>query len=244
MTAILLTTLIPLLSFVGFGLCYAVWSRRHRRDGLASFERLGFVLYLGILALPLLAIVLDEGVRHHLLEALSASGDLLTLTGWLAVGALAGLLLAVADNAFGQALAARSARAPVLRHGAVNGRAEQMAERIPAGRALGLLVVVFAVVEESLWRGFLLAALQAEGGTSEAGALVVSALSFGLAHYYFGIRNVAAKLLLGLAWGGLVLAGGGLWAAVVSHLVYDAVIGRSLLRRREPTGSAMREAPT
>jgi len=97
-------------------------------------------------------------------------------------------------------------------------------DRIRQGEALVLGASGFAAVgEEVLWRGYLLAYAQATATVTAEMGLVISAVSFGSNHAYFGWRNVVSKSLLGLAWGGLFLVTGSLVAPIVSHLAFNAL---------------------
>lgn len=102
---------------------------------------------------------------------------------------------------------------------------------IPA-QPLGLLIlggVVFAVVnatfEEWVWRGIFQPALHAEFGLTWA--IVLQAVSFGVAHTHGFPRGAVGVLLAGtwaLILGVLRQVAGGLLAPVLAHLVADATI--------------------
>jgi membrane protease YdiL (CAAX protease family) len=80
-----------------------------------------------------------------------------------------------------------------------------------------------AVVEEMLWRGYLLAYAQTTATVTAGMGLVISAVAFGSNHAYFGWRNVVSKSILGLVWGGLFLVTGSLVAPIVSHLAFNTL---------------------
>lgn len=94
-----------------------------------------------------------------------------------------------------------------------------------------LALVAAAWGEELAYRGALFAILGSWTGSIAAGA-VLSAIAFGLAHAAQRWPGVLLSAAIGLGLQGVVLVGGGLAPAVVTHLVYDLtaeLIGR---RRR------------
>ncbi len=114
-------------------------------------------------------------------------------------------------------------------------RLQQVAAVTP--HRLGLVVVI-AVAEELIWRGLLLGALR-RVGWSTIMATVSSACIYGLAQV--GPRSlwlVVAACGLGVVWGALRCVGGpsggpsgGLWRAIVAHLLWTiAILGVVPLR--------------
>src|SRR5262249_9682669 len=93
------------------------------------------------------------------------------------------------------------------------------------GYLLLMLPVAYVVAaEEVVWRGYL---------TGRIGILWAAA-AFALHHYHFGWRHVLFSLGAGLVWGALFLAEDRLYAAVVSHLTYDALAWAWMRRPRPP----------
>jgi hypothetical protein len=94
--------------------------------------------------------------------------------------------------------------------------------RVPrlARRAGGL--AARATIEEIFWRWFVLGRAAVLVGA--APALVVSTVGFALAHRYAGWDAVAVHLLTGAVFGGVYLVAGGLWPAVVAHIVYNLLV--------------------
>ena len=80
------------------------------------------------------------------------------------------------------------------------------------------------VVEELLWRGYLIWYL------SQAWSLGVAALlstvAFGIAHGYQGWRQVPSITAVGAALTGLYLLTGTLWASIALHIAIDVLQGR------------------
>ncbi len=87
-----------------------------------------------------------------------------------------------------------------------------------------LATVAFVVVaEEAIWRGALLGALRADHGA--VGAVVLSAALYAAAQAGAGsVVLVAAAFGLGVVWGALALATGGLFAPLVAHLVWTPIV--------------------
>jgi membrane protease YdiL (CAAX protease family) len=102
----------------------------------------------------------------------------------------------------------------------------------PGRRAAGaqaarqLLLVVYAVNEELLWRRLLLGELLAVGALT---ALVVSSAGFGTGHR----RARRLHAATGATFGSLYLATGSLGASIAAHWVYNAFVS-SLARRTPP----------
>ncbi|MFV1530200.1 MULTISPECIES: exosortase E/protease, VPEID-CTERM system [unclassified Phaeobacter] len=88
-----------------------------------------------------------------------------------------------------------------------------------ATRLLGTIILV-PIIEELFFRGYLLRRMAGQGQVLRAViALIVSSLLFGLMHDRFAL-GVAA----GAIFGALYLRGGGLPAAILAHMVANALI--------------------
>jgi uncharacterized protein len=87
-----------------------------------------------------------------------------------------------------------------------------------------LVSVTAGICEEVLFRGFVMwyCALW----TGPIGAVVLSAVLFGIGHVYQGVRQVPRTALAGLVLAGVVLAAGALWPAMLLHAVMDLVAGQ------------------
>ena len=98
-------------------------------------------------------------------------------------------------------------------------------------RELGQFYVVSAtagIVEEALWRGYLFWYL---GHVMPLwAAAVVSAVLFGLAHSYQGLKNLPMVTLVGGILAAFYLLTGSLWLPMLLHAVFDAVQGRAACR--------------
>jgi uncharacterized protein len=94
-----------------------------------------------------------------------------------------------------------------------------------AGERLGFVLVSLTagICEEVLYRGFV--TWYCAAWTGLIVAVPLSAVLFGIAHVYQGVRQVPRTALMGLGLAGVVIAGGSLWPAVVLHAVIDIVGG-------------------
>jgi membrane protease YdiL (CAAX protease family) len=81
---------------------------------------------------------------------------------------------------------------------------------------------LFTVIgEEWFFRRWIQQPLQPEVGA--ALALATSAVLFGLAHFAGGLHFMLLAALAGLGYGGVFLAGGSIWAAVILHWVLNVL---------------------
>ncbi len=95
-----------------------------------------------------------------------------------------------------------------------------------------MLSITAGVVEETLWRGFLIWYLAQFVPLSAAA--VISAVGFGIAHGYQGLTNVPKVMLVGAIFSGLYVLSGSLWLPMILHAVVDLLQGRlvfDVLRR-------------
>ncbi len=114
------------------------------------------------------------------------------------------------------------------------GRGTQRAAAATAGRWFMLQAVLFAVLEELLWRGIGVREVQAQyGGAAEAGIIAAGVVLFGACHFYFGLRAVFTKSMCGLAWTGLTVLALGIIPALASHLAYQVAVARWNRRREQ-----------
>lgn len=247
MTAFFLILTFPLIAGLGFGMVYAV-RRLSRGIPPAMGGREGLIIYAALLLLPLLVTLFtlptpdvsfaEVGVRWPAgLPPLMGAAVSLVLGG--AVGTLAYLgekrLLSVVHGA----CPVRREKTPIqyLTDGQTADAPHGSTRVHKAHGASALLLVVLTALavaaEEVLWRGYLLAFMQEEFALSWGGALLIAAAAFGSNHFYFGLRNVGAKFVLGLLWGGLFLATSSLLASLASHLTFNALALEIRIQRDE-----------
>ncbi len=233
MLAFLLTVGFPVVLGAGFGLVFMAGQALGK--GSRLLERSGAYLYPVLLAIPLAACLL--AVRGP--DALATLGFVLPRLGslepWAAV--LAGSLLGIAVGAllFWNELAIGSLvqRMVDRRRGierALEGRSREFAAEQRQGSLASILTLsVFVVLaEEILWRAFLPGFLERRFGFSLATAVVLASLSFGINHYYFGLRNVFLKGFSGAVWVCLFLATGSLLIPCVSHYTFEVLAWRRI----------------
>jgi membrane protease YdiL (CAAX protease family) len=114
-----------------------------------------------------------------------------------------------------------------------------------AGRSLPLVIiggilfsVATAVFEEGLWRGVAFPALKPHFGVH--GAVVLQAVSFGIAHTHGFPRGLVGATLAG-SWavllGYLRLVSGGLLAPILAHVVADSTIAIIVIVLAQVQGS-------
>ena len=133
-------------------------------------------------------------------------------------------------------------------HEGLSKHLERVALMLPHTRSelRGFYSMSFAagVVEEFLWRGFLIWYLSLF--MPLWAAAVVSTIGFGLAHAYQGLSNVPAVLLVGAVFAGLYLLTGSIWIPMVLHTVFDMLQGRltyEVLRQRATPAQTARSVP-
>ena len=86
--------------------------------------------------------------------------------------------------------------------------------------------VTAGIVEETLWRGFLIWYLAQV--MPVWAAAVISAVGFGAAHAYQGRENVPKIIAVGAVFAILYLVSGSLWLPMVLHAAVDLLQGRTL----------------
>jgi membrane protease YdiL (CAAX protease family) len=92
------------------------------------------------------------------------------------------------------------------------------------GRFYGLSLTA-GIVEEVLWRGFLIWYLGQFVPVWAAAA--ISAVGFGIAHAYQGAANVPRIIVVGALFAGLYLLTGSLWLPMLLHAAVDMLQGRA-----------------
>jgi len=94
-------------------------------------------------------------------------------------------------------------------------------------RLFAALSVTAGIVEETIYRGFVLWYLFAY--MPAWAAVVVSSIAFGLAHSYQGTGGVVRVTAIGLVFGALYLFTGSIWVPIVGHILLDALQGLSFV---------------
>ena len=86
--------------------------------------------------------------------------------------------------------------------------------------------VTAGIVEETIWRGFMIWYLGHMMPIWAAAA--ISTIGFGIAHAYQGAANVPKVTLVGAAFTALYLLTGSLWLPMILHAIFDIVQGRAV----------------
>ncbi len=87
-----------------------------------------------------------------------------------------------------------------------------------------LLSAMIAIIEEVIWRGYLIALLHEEFSLSLLLSALLSALFFGLHHYFFGWRTIISKVFSAIIWTLLVVRFQSLIPAIIAHFTADAIL--------------------
>lgn len=96
------------------------------------------------------------------------------------------------------------------------------------------LSLTAGIVEETLWRGFMI--WYFSHVMPLWAAALISVIGFGIAHAYQGIGNLPKITLVGAAFAGLYLLTGSLWLPIILHAAVDVLQGRAayeVIRRDE-----------
>jgi len=104
------------------------------------------------------------------------------------------------------------------------------------GRFFGLSLTA-GIVEETLWRGFII--WYFSQFLPLWAAALISAIAFGLAHAYQGIENVPKITVVGAVFTLLYLLSGSLWLPMILHAAVDILQGRmayDVIRRSDDGG--------
>ncbi|MGI9204393.1 MAG: CPBP family intramembrane glutamic endopeptidase [Woeseiaceae bacterium] len=94
------------------------------------------------------------------------------------------------------------------------------------------LSLTAGIVEETLWRGFMI--WYFSHFMPVWFAALISVLGFGIAHAYQGAANLPKVTLVGAVFAGLYLLSGSLWLSIIFHAAVDILQGRAayeVLRR-------------
>jgi membrane protease YdiL (CAAX protease family) len=206
MLTLLLVLGFPLILLAGYGSLYLLL----RRDREVLLGPAGFGLYLGLLTIPLAAVLASESFR---VEYFFESGP--WTPAWLAVGVLVGLLLAGFQ---------------ALTLPAQTGEARVWTGPPGWGGFIVLMgsVAYIVVAEEVIWRGYLTMTLAGgpltsrfPDGLSPPVGLVLASAVFALHHYFFGVRHMVFAFAAGIVWGSLLFLEERLYSAITSHFVYN-----------------------
>lgn len=197
---------IAAMGFIGYPIA------RRRPGGMAAFRRSGFTWWLGILvAVSVVALIVNPDTRSVWYP--SSHGD--SVTRFL-VGAGVGLVIMVLIELGGERVmfGERDSESRIAANAKYEGALPIWARG--GTTQLGLLALV-ALLEEFIFRNVALGSLWYEWELPKAVAAGLVTVAFGFAHWYYGFRQIALKLVVGsvLTWAALT---GGWLAAAVAHM--------------------------
>jgi len=109
-------------------------------------------------------------------------------------------------------------------------------------RVFAALSVTAGIVEETVYRGFVLWYLFQL--MPVWAAVIVSAIAFGLGHSYQGSAGVVRVTALGLVFAALYILTGSIWVPIIGHILLDALQGLSIVEimRKDARSSATQPA--
>lgn len=219
----LLLLLLPIwVALAWVGLFGIVSWRSNARIG-EIFGRWGGYVQLGILLGILLVVRFTTSIPAESPELESYRWSVPVA---VALAALSGPTLYLGELLLAVGLEGRTSKNDKLST-IVDGGSKSLVEVSRGMTAVALLVIVLPIVEEILWRRYLVVLLIDDWGLTAAVAVLLAGLSFGLNHYWFGVRNIITKTVVGSVWGWLFLIGG-LPAAIVAHISFQACVMRRL----------------
>ncbi|MCP5053783.1 MAG: CPBP family intramembrane metalloprotease [bacterium] len=118
----------------------------------------------------------------------------------------------------------------------VKGVAELLPQTTKELKLFILLSITAGICEELLFRGYLIWYIK--GMTGLTGAVIISAIIFGLAHSYQGLSGIIKTGILGLIFALVFVFTGSLWVPMVLHALVDiqsGLIGFYILGRNKET---------
>ena len=213
----------PVITFASYG-SLILWFHLQKSPRIAQYANLAqTVLYPLLLLIPLAVIFLEN--RKDFLQWSGIAGGTVITASNRAMGIAAAILTGGILFLFEGFCLARF-RSKNRRE------TRQQADTSPiAPLALPLqipLIILVVLLEEMLWRGYLIRALFTYFPVGVSTSILVSGAAFGMNHYYGGFRQVLMKTILGVVWGGLFLWGGSITLPVLSHLTFDGLVAGSL----------------
>lgn len=171
----------------------------------AGYMLFNMIIYILCLALPAVAVALISGRRQNPFPSAPVSG------GMMGAGVLGGMAVAVVAN-----LAASGLMSWLSLFGIPEPKMPDNLQPTLISLALNILstATLPALIEEMIFRGYILGALRAHG---DGLAVVLSATLFGLFHG--NVLQIPFAFILGLAMGYLVVLTDSIWPAVLLHFV-------------------------
>jgi membrane protease YdiL (CAAX protease family) len=190
--------------------------------GITRMSRLAPHLFPLVLALPLAVVAWSD---PSLWRLWLQTPSLL----WVVIGIATGVALFYGESGFNQWRRTRAAGSRAAGSRPAGSRAGSMDGFVFSPLLFPFQSLLIVVMEETIWRGFLFAAMMQRFHWSVPLAVVGSAVLFSLHHAYFGAATAAFKGLSATAYSVLFLAGGSIWVCLAAHFASDLLAWRRLL---------------
>jgi membrane protease YdiL (CAAX protease family) len=225
---------------MGYGLAYYVFTRLGRLHSGNKLARWGGTIYLMLMLAPLAGVLGFVCLGSTKVTARQLGVWLPTLAPfplWLAaalcvpLAILLGRVLFVTELVLSVHLRGLLGRHYGPLRATLDGESARLTEHVPPLTHFIASSTPIVLMEEFLWRGFLIYFLVRYLQVPTVAAVLVAALSFGLNHLYFGLRNVALKTMDGLVWGFVLVLTSSLLGPILSHLTFQYFVWRRLDRR-------------
>ena len=102
-------------------------------------------------------------------------------------------------------------------------RIVRQGQRLPIGLLLGCIFGE-VILEELLWRGYLISYANDVLSMSVQYTVVISSLAFGMNHLVYGLANVISKTLFGIILSIMYLVSESLFPCILCHLVFNIMV--------------------
>ena len=110
-------------------------------------------------------------------------------------------------------------------------RVVRQAQKLSLGLLLGCLLGI-ALLEEVLWRGYLITYATDVLNLSAQHAVIISSLAFGMNHTGYGLANVVSKTLFGGILSLLYLVSDSLFPSILCHQVFNLMVFNFRIERK------------
>ena len=110
-------------------------------------------------------------------------------------------------------------------------RVVRQAQKLPTGLLLGCLLGI-AMLEELLWRGYLITYATDVLNLSAQHAVIISSFAFGMNHTGYGLANIISKTLFGGILSLLYLASDSLFPSILCHQIFNLMVFNFRIERQ------------
>ena len=102
-------------------------------------------------------------------------------------------------------------------------RIARQGQKLPIGLLL-ICILGEVILEEILWRGYLVSYATNVLNIPVQYAVVISSLAFGMNHLAYGLANVISKTLFGIILSLMYLVSGSLLPCILCHQVFNLMV--------------------